>query len=73
MIYPSDCKAKGENIASGYDNAAEVIEAWKNSEKHNKNMLNVEYNYSASGVFVIFDASNSNNGNILYVQSYMKK
>ena len=62
-----------ENIASGYGNASETIEAWKNSNEHNKNMLNPEYNYGCAGVFVVFDKSNANNGNILYVQSFMKK
>lgn len=42
-----------ENIASGYGNASETIEAWKNSNEHNKNMLNPEYNYGCAGVFVV--------------------
>lgn len=72
-LYPEGYKAVAENIASGYGNASETIEAWKNSNEHNKNMLNPEYNYGCAGVFVVFDKSNANNGNILYVQSFMKK
>ena len=72
-LYPEGYKAVAENIASGYGNASETIAAWKNSAEHNKNMLNPEYNYGCAGVFVVLDNNNADNGNILYVQSFMKK
>lgn len=72
-LYPDGYKAVAENIASGYNNAAETIEAWKKSDKHNKNMLSTDYNYACAGVFIVLDNTSSDNGNILYVQSFMKK
>jgi hypothetical protein len=33
-------RAAGENIAAGYQTAAQVFEGWKNSPGHNANMLN---------------------------------
>lgn len=43
-----DYVSVGENLAMGYDNAAEVIEAWKNSPTHYSNLT--DRNFSEIGV-----------------------
>lgn len=35
----------GENIARGYGSVDAVLEGWKNSEAHCKNLMNYRYNY----------------------------
>ena len=36
----SDCTFFGENLAHFYNTSTEVVDGWKNSDGHNKNMLN---------------------------------
>ncbi|NLZ45437.1 MAG: hypothetical protein GX896_01970 [Clostridiales bacterium] len=40
----------GENIASGYSTAKDVMEAWMNSQGHKENILNSKYEYIGVGV-----------------------
>ncbi|MEK4229688.1 SafA/ExsA family spore coat assembly protein [Solibacillus sp. FSL H8-0538] len=42
-------KAAGENIAQGQRTAAEVVEAWMNSEGHRANILNKDYTHMGVG------------------------
>lgn len=42
-------KAAGENIAKGQQTAAEVVEAWMNSEGHRANILNKNYTHIGVG------------------------
>ena len=48
---------KGENIAIGQDSAAEVMDAWMNSEGHRANILNGEFNSVGIGCFYQPDGS----------------
>jgi uncharacterized repeat protein (TIGR02543 family) len=38
-VHPNFARGSGENIASGQSSASRVMNAWKNSEGHNQNML----------------------------------
>lgn len=40
----------GENLAVGYNSAISVLEAWKRSEGHEKNMLNPSYDAIGIGI-----------------------
>ena len=40
----------GENIAWNYQSAASVVEGWKNSEGHYKNMINSNFNKLGVGL-----------------------
>lgn len=66
------CDAAGggaaENIAAGYQTAAQVFEGWRNSPGHNTNMLNANYRYigisrvtgGSYGVYWVTDFSTIN-------------
>ena len=41
--YPISYKTAGENIAAGYKSPEAVVEGWKNSEGHYKNMINPDF------------------------------
>ena len=42
-------KPGGENIARGFDNAGDVMEAWMNSPGHRRNILNCSFRYIGVG------------------------
>lgn len=42
----------GENIAYGYSSASSVVEGWKNSPGHYKNMVDTQFNKLGVGVYV---------------------
>lgn len=42
-VYGISYGAAGENIAAGYQTPQKVVEGWKNSEGHYKNMINSSY------------------------------
>lgn len=56
--------AAGENVAVGYDTAAEVVEAWMNSPTHRANILNP--NFKSIGIAVIRGGSKG----IYWAQEY---
>jgi hypothetical protein len=58
-IFSSDYSygLKGENIAIGQDSAAEVMDAWMNSEGHRANILNSEFSSVGIGCFYQPDGS----------------
>ncbi|MBD5080671.1 MAG: CAP domain-containing protein [Ruminococcaceae bacterium] len=51
-----DCNGWAENIAAGQDSPEAVVEAWKNSEGHRKNMLSDDYTYMGVGMYYSPDA-----------------
>lgn len=44
-------RAAGENIASGYPNAASVVEGWMNSTGHRENILDTRFSHIGIGCF----------------------
>ena len=44
-------RAAGENIASGYPNAASVVEGWMNSTGHRENILDTRFTHIGIGCF----------------------
>ena len=44
-------RAAGENIASGYPNAASVVEGWMNSTGHRDNILDTRFSHIGIGCF----------------------
>ncbi len=72
-VYPGSYSSLGENIASGYNDAASVMEGWKNSPTHNANMLTAEYNYAAASLFVIVEPGNAKSGGTYFSQSFMSR
>ena len=52
-VFPAGKLFKGENLAvsSGFT-AQEFFDAWKNSDQHNKNMLNPNYKTVSISIFV---------------------
>ena len=53
----------GENLAFGYDNAEEVVEAWMNSPTHRDNILYDEFEKVAISIY-------EDNGVLYYAQEY---
>ena len=53
----------GENLAFGYDNAEEVVEAWMNSPTHRDNILYDEFEKVAISIY-------EENGVLYYAQEY---
>lgn len=50
--YELQCGGKGENIAAGQEDAAEVMDSWMNSEDgHRENILNPEFTHIGIGCF----------------------
>lgn len=47
----------GENIAGGYADASEAMEAWMSSEAHKANILSAEFTAAGVGCFVLADGS----------------
>ena len=47
----------GENIAGGYADAAEAMEAWMSSDAHKKNILSEDFTAIGIGCFVLEDGS----------------
>ena len=47
----------GENIAGGYTDAAEAMEAWMSSDAHKKNILSEDFTAIGIGCFVLEDGS----------------
>lgn len=43
----NECLMYGENLAKGYFEASEVVEAWKASPTHNENLINPDFKYIA--------------------------
>jgi hypothetical protein len=53
--YPQAATGYGENIAAGQTTAPEVFESWKNSNGHNRNMLNSAWR--AMGIARVFNGT----------------
>ena len=64
--------AKGENIASGSSNVSVVMNCWKASEGHNKNMLDNYYGAMSVGVFHQIIITTSPSTKTLWVQNFTK-
>ncbi len=61
----SDFKGFAENVAYGATSGKEVVEMWKNSPGHRKNMLG-NFRYIGIGV------DKAKNGDIYYTQVFVK-
>jgi uncharacterized protein YkwD len=58
--------AAGENIASGQENATQVMNTWMNSSGHRSNILNSTYNQIGVGV------ARDSKGNLYWVQMFIR-
>lgn len=49
--YNISCRTAGENLAMGYDDPEDVVEAWMNSSSHRANILNSKFTSAGVGIY----------------------
>ena len=60
----------GENIAAGYTSPEDVMEGWKNSQGHNENMLDTDYNTIGVSLFIATPESDTSGYRYYWVQLF---
>jgi serralysin len=65
-----EARTMGENIAAGYTTPEAVVEGWKNSPGHRKNMLNSNFTELGVGYFYLANDTGSVNYNTYWTQLF---
>lgn len=65
-----EARTMGENIAAGYTTPEAVVEGWKNSPGHRKNMLNGSFTELGVGYFYLANDTGSVNYNTYWTQLF---
>ncbi len=70
--FPKNYTLAGENVGGGFKgNAQKVMNAWKNSPLHNANLLDDEFRYIGTSLFVMTGYDAQNHGGTYFAQEFI--